>query len=148
MQNIENNANIAKIEITGFQDLCRRYGQLEQENQQLKANNKIMADELTYFKEHCADLEDQVAELKKQYDNFYEKEYMKRIDECNKLWGELFDIKHMSVWEFANKYCNEKQLEDAGHAFARSLLGHRMTDKELAIEATENGYKPYTAEDF
>lgn len=123
MQNTENNANIAKIEITGFQDLCRRYGQLEQENKQLKANNKIMADELTYFKEHCADLEDQVAALKKQYDDFYEKEYMARIEECNRLWGELFDIKHMSVWEFANKYCNEKQLEEAGHEFARSLLG-------------------------
>lgn len=64
MQNIENNANIAKIEITGFQDLCRRYGQLEQENKQLKANNKIMADELTYFKELCADLEEDVTKIK------------------------------------------------------------------------------------
>ena len=119
-KNIE---NIAKIDVKGFQDLCNHFAELEKENQQLKANNKIMADELTYFKEYTADLEDQVAELKKQYDDFYEKEYMKRIDECNKLWGELFDIKHMSVWEFANKYCNEKQLEEAGHEFARSLLG-------------------------
>ena len=119
----KNTENICKIEAKGFQDLCLRFGKLEDENKQLQANNKIMADELTYFKEHCADLEDQVAALKKQYDDFYENEYMKRIDECNKLWGELFDIKHMSVWEFANKYCNEKQLEEAGHEFARSLLG-------------------------
>ena len=60
-------------------------------------------------------------ELKKQYDEFYEKEYIARIEECNRLWSELFDIKHMSVWEFANKYCSDKDMEEAGHALARSF---------------------------
>ena len=96
---------------------------LKEENRQLKKDNQLMSDELTYFKEHCADLEDKVRDLKKQYDDFYEKEYMKRIDECNDLWGQLFDIKHMSLWEFANKYCNDKDLEQAGHELAKSLLG-------------------------
>ena len=150
-ENIENIENIEKpitIESKGQRDLILQELRIRKENQQLRKDNQLLSDELTYFKEHCADLEDQVAALKKQYDDFYEKEYIKRIDECTKLWGELFDIKHMSVWEFANKYCNEKQLEEAGHEFARSLLGHRMTDDELAIESAENGYKPYSGDDF
>ena len=104
-------------------EVCIHEEMLVKENEKLKANNKIVGDELTYFKERCEDLEDKVVTLKKQYDEFYEKEYLKRIDECNKLWGELFDIKHMSLWEFANKYCNDEQLEEAGKTFARSLLG-------------------------
>lgn len=145
------NENIAKIEAKGFQDLCNHFRELEEknnflenkikklkqdimevsihekmlveENKQLKQDNKVLGNELTYFKEQCADLEDKVRDLKKQYDDFYEKEYLARIDECNRLWGELFDIKHMSVWEFANKYCNDKDLEQTGHELAKSLLG-------------------------
>lgn len=62
-------------------------------------------------------------ELKKQYDEFYEKEYIARIEECNRLWSELFDIKHMGVWEFANKYCSDEENAEAGRQLARSLLG-------------------------
>jgi len=69
------------------------------------------------------ELQEANRKLKKEYNEFYEKEYMVRIDECNRLWGELFDIKHMSVWEFADKYCNDNELEEAGHQLARSLLG-------------------------
>ena len=117
------NENICKIEATGFQDLCNHIRDLEEKNKTLEKHNRLLSDELTYFKERCADLEDKVRDLKKQYDDFYEKEYMKRIDECNDLWGQLFDIKHMSLWEFANKYCNDKDLEQAGHELAKSLLG-------------------------
>ena len=122
-KNEKNELHYVEIEVTGFQQICNRLSTLENENEQLKKDNKVLGNELTYFKEQCADLEDKVRDLKKQYDDFYEKEYMKRIDECNRLWGELFDIKHMSVWEFANKYCNDKDLEQAGHEFAKSLLG-------------------------
>ncbi|MBO6275686.1 MAG: hypothetical protein J6M91_09185 [Methanobrevibacter sp.] len=124
------NENIAKIEAKGFQDLCNYIRELEEknkflesENAQLKANTALLGNELTYFKEYSADLEDKVQDLKKQYDEFYEKEYLKRIDECNDLWGQLFDIKHMSLWEFANKYCKTEDLEEAGHELAKSLLG-------------------------
>ena len=34
---------------------------------------------------------------------------------------ELSDIKHMSVWGFADKYCTDDELEEAGHALARSF---------------------------
>lgn len=99
-ENIENN---------DIETLCQKINTLENKNRQLEAENEQLI------------LKNK--ELKKQYDDFYEKEYMKRIEECNNLWSELFDIKHMSVWEFANKYCNDDQLEEAGYALARSLLG-------------------------
>ena len=96
---------------------------LKQENEQLKKDNQILGNELTYFKEQCADLEDKVRDLKKQYDDFYEKDYVKRIDECNQLFGELQDIKSMSMFEFASKYCKDEQLEADGKAFSEALLG-------------------------
>ena len=59
-----NTENIIKIDIKGFYDLCNRLQELETENQQLKADAKIIGDELTYFKEHCADLEAEIADMK------------------------------------------------------------------------------------
>ena len=59
-----NTENIAKIDIKGFYDLCNRLKELETENSQLKADNKILGNELTYFKEHCADLEAEIADMK------------------------------------------------------------------------------------
>ena len=50
-----------------------------------------------------------------------EKENKKIIFENNKLKEELREIKSMNMFEFADKYCNDKQLADAGHAFARAL---------------------------
>ena len=124
----------------------------------LKADNSVLGNELTYFKEYCADLENEVnrkesmvnglrlnlksttaerneyckkcnalskelTEEKQKYNEFYETEYIARIEECNRLFGELMDIKSLSMFEFANKYCNDDELEEAGHAFARELLG-------------------------
>ena len=109
------------IENIKIDEILEELHYLRDENEKLKADNKIIGNELTYFKERTADLEDKVHDLKKEYDEFYTEEYMKRIDECNRLWGELFDIKHMSMWEFANKYCSDEELEEAGHAFGRSL---------------------------
>ena len=60
----KNIKNICKIETKGFQDICNHIAELEKENKQLKANNKIMADELTYFKEICADLEEDITKIK------------------------------------------------------------------------------------
>ena len=107
---------------------------LEEENKELKAQNEF--------------LQKKYADLKKHYDDFYEKEYLARIDECNNLWGELFEIKHMTMWEFAAKYCSDEDMEQAGHQLARSLLGHRMTDEEVKIAETESRYDYYTGDDF
>ena len=69
-------------------------------------------------------------------------------EERNALLDELTTIKNMSMFEFGNLYCSSESLEADGHAFARSLLGKPMTDEDLAIEAAEDNYVPYTAEDF
>ena len=42
---------------------------------------------------------------------------------CNAYHKEVLEITSMDMWEFANLYCNEAQLEEAGHQLARSLLG-------------------------
>ena len=69
------NENIVKIEATGFQDLCNHFRDLgeknkllEKENQQLKADNQILGNELTYFKELCVELEEKVNNLQKDSD--------------------------------------------------------------------------------
>lgn len=43
--------------------------------------------------------------------------------ERNKLLNELDRIKSMSMFEFANNYCSNESLEEAGHQLARDLLG-------------------------
>ena len=57
-------------------------------------------------------------------------ENMKRIEESNRLFGEKIDleyeletIKDMGMFEFADKYCNDTELEEAGHMMAKDLLG-------------------------
>ena len=59
--------------------------------------------------------------------------------EIKELQDEIADMK------FTRKYLT---AEDAGKAFARELLGKPMTREDLAIEAAEDRYVPYTAEDF
>ena len=137
-QNIENTLKYAKIEVTGFQDLCRKLGQLEEENKQLKADNKILGDELTYFKELCVELEEEI-NWKNRQNNALKMRCSNYSLEIGKLSSEIQDMK------FTKKYLNS---EEAGSAFARELLGKPMTREDLAIESAENGYKPYTGDDF
>jgi len=61
-----------------------------------------------------------IKELKRQLDEATDENLM-RIEESNRLFNELFEIKHMSMWEFADKYCSDKDMEEAGHALARSF---------------------------
>lgn len=59
--------------------------------------------------------------------------------QVRELESEIADMK------FTHKMLNS---EEAGRAFARELLGKPMTREELAIEAAENAYEPYTGDDF
>jgi len=43
--------------------------------------------------------------------------------ERNELIQEISDIKHMSMFEFAQKYCSDEENAKAGRAFAEDLLG-------------------------
>lgn len=62
-KNDKNVLNFVEVEATGFQQICGKLKNLEDENEKLKANNKILGDELTYFKELCADLEEKINDL-------------------------------------------------------------------------------------
>jgi len=113
----ENSDKIVKIEIKGFYDLCERLKNLEEENKQLKANNQIMADELTYFKEYAADLEEDVTRLKSQ---------------CRKLSRENHDLAlENKDMKFTRKFLT---AEDAGKQLACSLLGTPTTEDEAIAE--------------
>jgi FtsZ-binding cell division protein ZapB len=84
--------NFIKVDIPSFQDMCKRIMELEKENEELKADNEFLI-------------------RKVEGARF-------RIDSLRR---ELEDIKNMSMFEFANKYCNDSELEEAGHQLARSL---------------------------
>lgn len=70
-KNDKNVLNFVEVEVTGFQ-ICGKLKNLEDENKKLKANNKILGDELTYFKELCADLEEKINDLQKSDCNMCE----------------------------------------------------------------------------
>ena len=81
-----------------------------------------------------------IKELKRQLDEATDENLM-RIEESNRLFNELFEIKHMSMWEFADKYCSDKDMEEAGHALARSFgIGVKkdsFVEAEIASEKAE-----------
>ena len=100
------NENIVKIEATGFQDLCNHIRELEEknkllesENAQLKADNSVLGNELTYFKELCVELEEQV----------------------NDLTSENIHLKAKNL--AMSKRLNYLTSAEAGRDFARALLG-------------------------
>ena len=85
------------------------------ENEALKARNE-------FLERMVKALKLKNAQLTKERNEAIDENF-KRIEESNRLFCELQDIKHMSMWEFAAKYCNDDELEEAGHQLARSLLG-------------------------
>ena len=97
----ENNQKYCKIETQGFQDLCRRLGELERENERLTNRNR--------FLERCVKglkLNNAAITL-----------------ERNELCDKLHEIQQLSMFEFGNRYCSNESLEEDGKAFARALLG-------------------------
>lgn len=140
-ENIENIEKSITIESKGTKDLILQEMRVHRENQQLRKDNQLLSDELAYFKERCADLEDEINKLQEAKTQVCIHEEM--------LVEELETIKNMGMFEFADKYCTEKDHIEAGHQLARSLgVGVRMTDAEVAIDKAENCYIPYTGDDF
>lgn len=112
--------NFVKIEATGFQDLCNHFRELEEknkllesENAQLKADNSVLGNELTYFKEYCADLENEV-NRKERMINGLKLNNSSLTIERRELIAKIQDMQN------TRKYLT---AEDAGKAFARELLG-------------------------
>ena len=79
--------------------------------------NKIKIDELLeenhYLKERNEFLERCVEALKLNNSRI--------TIERNHAIDKLHEIQSLGMFEFADKYCNDKQLREAGHEFARSL---------------------------
>ena len=109
------NLKYTKIETKGFQDLCNRIAELEAENEQLILENQ----RLNRMKNGLM-LNNSI--LTQERNDLID-ENLKRIEESNRLFGELQDIKALSMFEFANIYCSDEEHEEAGHQLARSLLG-------------------------
>ena len=86
---------------------------LRDENQQLKADNKILGNELTYFKEYSADLENEV-NRKERMINGLKLNNSSLTLERRELIAKIQDMQN------TRKYLT---AEDAGKAFARELLG-------------------------
>ena len=84
--------NFIKVDIPSFQDMCKRIMELEKENEELKEDNDFLNRRVDSYRFRNAQLR-----------------------------RELHDIKEMSMFEFGNKYCNDSELEEAGHQLARSL---------------------------
>ena len=137
--------NIVKIEAKGFQDLCNHIRELEEKNKilenknkQLKADNKVLGSELTYFKEYSADLE-------------YEVNKKDRMVRGLKLNNSSLTLERKELlakihnMENTHKYLTS---DDVGKHLAMDLLGKTMSAEDLAIEAAENAYKPYSGDDF
>lgn len=81
---------------------------LREENQDLKMDNDFLQRKLTQ--------KERILQGVKLNNSSLTLERNNAIDELNR-------IKALGMYEFANKYCTSKELEEAGHALARSLLG-------------------------
>lgn len=93
---------------------------MNSENRELKLDEVL--EEIQYLKQENHDLK-------------VENDFLRRMkrglmlnnqeltQERNQLCDELNRIKALGMFEFADKYCNDNELEEAGHQFARSLLG-------------------------
>lgn len=73
--------------------------------------------------------------------------------ENEKLRDELtyFKARNFSLVKHCQKLASRNQKLECKVAdleFSRNFLGVTMTDEEVAIEAAENGYKPYNGDDF
>lgn len=90
------NENIENLKID---EILEGIHYLRDENQQLKADNKILGNELTYFKEYAGDLEEQV----------------------NDLTSENVNLKARNL--ALSKRVNWLSSEEAGKQLARELLG-------------------------
>lgn len=96
----KNNENILKID-----EVLDELYYLREENQQLTKDNKVLGNELTYFKEYCADLEEDVSRFKAH---------------CKELTRENHELAlENKDMKFTRKFLT---AEDAGKAFAQSLL--------------------------
>ena len=83
------------------EELQARIDFLQQENNRLLKEHRDLSEKTTFQNR-------QINALK-----FRNADYRRELDR----------VTSMGMFEFANEFCNNTQLEEAGHALARSLLG-------------------------
>lgn len=127
IKNEKNGLNFIEIEVTGFQQICEKLKTLEDEKEQLKKDNKVLGNELTYFKEYTADLEEEINNLKQR---------------CKKLAVENHDLSlENKDMRFTRKFLT---AEEAGVALANEFLGKPLTESDIAEEEfIANGERAY-----
>jgi predicted nuclease with TOPRIM domain len=109
----ENELTYVKIEATGFQDICNKLAELEKQNKELILENERLQRMLNGVKLNNGKLTIERNELLNKVHFLDQK--------CKAYHQEVLEIISMDMWEFANNYCSDKQLEEAGHALARSF---------------------------
>lgn len=102
----ENIENIVKIDTNSFADMCKQIIELEEENKSLKMDNDFLQRKLEQKERMLKGVKLNNSSLTLERNN--------AIDELNR-------IKALGMYEFASKYCTSDELEEAGHALARSL---------------------------
>ena len=102
----ENIENIVKIDTNSFADMCKQIIELEEENKSLKMDNDFLQRKLEQKERMLKGVKLNNSSLTLERNN--------AIDELNR-------IKALGMYEFASKYCSSDELEEAGHALARSL---------------------------
>ena len=127
-KNEKNELQFVEVEVTGFQQICNRLSTLENENEQLKKDNKVLGNELAYFKEQCADLEDTLNNLPKKYIHQVDES---RIMSLNDLVISLADLGDFNVYEVLG-YNDEHE----GYIF--DLKHDDFLRAELAAEKLES----------
>jgi len=129
----KNTEKYVKIQTQSFIDMGKKIELLESHVAALRAENEILRDENETNFETCNDLIQTIRTLRLEN----EKLHQEIEDEIAKR------IANLTIWDLS-----EEAQAEAGHALARSLLGKPMTHEDLAIESAENGYKPYSGDDF
>lgn len=115
--------------------------EIQEENEELKTQIEFLSKENRRLLEEHRDLTEKV--------NWQNRQIQALQFKRGSLNKELEEIKSLSMFEFADKYCSSESLEEAGHAFARSLgVGVRMTADEVAIDEAENRHDVYVGDDF
>jgi hypothetical protein len=104
------------------EELQARIDFLQQENNRLLKDHRDLTEENSFYKR-------QINGLKFR---------------CGDYRRELDRVTSLSMFEFANEFCSEDQLEEDGRLFARELLRTRVTgeykDNETAVRIAEEEF--------
>ncbi|WP_305514430.1 hypothetical protein [Methanobrevibacter sp. V14] len=121
----ENIENTEKIKI---KEILEELHYLREQNTKLEANNKILGNELTYFKEQTAELEDLLNNLPKKYIHQVDESSIINLEDLVISLAELGDF---TVYEVLG-------YNDEFEGYIMELNNNSFLKAELAAEQYEN----------